>query len=39
MDDVGDLNGGKAWRTVKRPSDMVRLPRVSLPFKLIHFPE
>lgn len=23
MDHVGDLDGGKAWRTVRRPSDMV----------------
>lgn len=24
MDQVGDLDSGKAWRTIRRPSDMVR---------------
>lgn len=25
MDGAGDVNAGRAWRTVRRPSDMVRL--------------
>lgn len=25
MADVGDVDGGKAWKAVRRPSDMVRL--------------
>lgn len=25
MDGAGDLDSGKAWKTVRRPSDMVRV--------------
>lgn len=27
MSQVGDLDSGKAWRAVRRPSDMVRLDK------------
>jgi hypothetical protein len=26
MDNIGDVNSGKAWKTVRRPSDMASLP-------------
>jgi hypothetical protein len=36
---AGDVNGGKAWRAVRRPSDMVSPHAIQQPRSLTHLPE
>lgn len=39
MSSAGDLNSGKAWRAVRRPSDMVCSYTIQPPHPLMHLPE